>query len=401
MKKALILGAGVYQLPLIRKAKEMGFFALVASTAGNYPGFSIADKPCYVDTTDSESIVRLAREENIDCVCTTGTDVAMRTLGTVCDALGLPGITESTGVLVTNKREMKQNFETGGVCTARYREVESLEQLQTVFALFGKPMICKAVDTSGSRGIIRVESPDQLPGAYKYVMNATHKNYFIVEEFIRGIEFGAQAAVFEGEVQFIMTHGDIVYHGKTDVPIGHYVPYSIPPVVEAEARRQIELSVRALGLSTCAINVDFILSDDQVYVLEIGARAGGTCLPELVSIHYDIDYYAYIVELSLGSKPRVEFVPKNACGNLLITSDQGGVLGSIEVDGDGLDIVETAFDYQPGDMIPAFRLGPDRLGHVVLKASDEDAVLSDLNQLGQRIRINFQKALEPGMEKTF
>jgi biotin carboxylase len=390
MKKALILGAGIYQLPLIRKAKEMGFYTLVASTAGKYPGFSLADKPCYVDTTDSESIVRLAREENIDCVCTTGTDVAMRTLGAVCDALHLPGITESTGVLVTNKREMKRSFEAGGVCTARFREVESLEQLQAAFDLFGKPVICKAVDTSGSRGIIRVDSAEQLPGAYKYVMSATRKSYFIIEEFISGVEFGAQAAVFDGEVQFVMTHGDIVYHGKTDVPIGHYVPYSIPAVVEEEARRQIDLSVKALGLTTCVINVDFILCDDQVYVLEIGARGGGTCLPELVSIHYDIDYYAYILDLSLGIKPNVQFVPQYPCGNLLITSDQGGVLDCIEVDDSELDIVETVFDYKHGDMVPAFRLGPDRLGHVVLKGADEATVLSDLKKLEPKIKIRFK-----------
>jgi predicted ATP-grasp superfamily ATP-dependent carboligase len=59
----------------------------------------------------------------------------------------------------------------------------------------------------------------------------------------------------------------------TDVPIGHYGAL-IPAVVEEEARRQIDLSVKALGLTTCVINVDFILCDDQVYVLEIGARAG-------------------------------------------------------------------------------------------------------------------------------
>jgi biotin carboxylase len=286
---------------------------------------------------------------------------------------------------------MKRNFESGGVCTARYREVESLEQLQEAFALFGKPVICKAVDTSGSRGIIRVEAADQLPGAYKYVMSATRKNYFIVEEFISGIEFGAQAAVFDGEVQFVMTHGDIVYHGKTDVPIGHYVPYSIPAVVEEEARRQIELSVKALGLNTCAINADFILCDDQVYVLEIGARAGGTCLPELVSIHYGIDYYAYILELSLGNRPNVQFASYHPCGNLLITSDQGGILDCIEVDGSELDIVETVYDYHSGDIVPAFRLGPDRLGHVVLRAADEATVRNDLKKLESKIKIHFKE----------
>lgn len=44
MKKIIILGAGVYQVPLIKKAREMGLFVIVVSIAGNYPGFVLADK---------------------------------------------------------------------------------------------------------------------------------------------------------------------------------------------------------------------------------------------------------------------------------------------------------------------------------------------------------------------
>ena len=43
-KKIMILGAGRYQVPLIRKAAEMGLTTVVVSRAGFYPGFRIADK---------------------------------------------------------------------------------------------------------------------------------------------------------------------------------------------------------------------------------------------------------------------------------------------------------------------------------------------------------------------
>lgn len=389
MKTALILGAGIYQVPLIRKAKDMGMRALVVSTAGNYPGFKLADQACHIDTTDVQKIVQLARDEQVDCICTTGTDAAVRALGVVCDALGLPGISENAGVLATNKREMKRRFESEGVCTARFREVATLEELRQAFDLFEKPVICKAVDTSGSRGIIRVDSADDLPRAFEYVMRATRQKYFLVEEFISGVEFGAQAAVIDGEAQFVMPHGDILYHGKTDVPIGHYVPYSMSDKVKGLVWTQLDKSIRALGLTTCAINADFILRGDHVYVLEIGARAGATCLPELVSTHYEIDYYAYILELSLGSKPRAQFESRNPCGNLLITSKSGGRLDCIDVDGNGLEIIETVIDHDHGETVPAFRLGPDRLGHVVLKAATEEKILEDLKLLESRIQVKF------------
>lgn len=37
MKKILILGAGIYQVPLINTARRLGIETIVASIPGNYP----------------------------------------------------------------------------------------------------------------------------------------------------------------------------------------------------------------------------------------------------------------------------------------------------------------------------------------------------------------------------
>ena len=89
MKKILILGAGIYQVPLIKTAKRMGLYTIVASIPGNYPGFELADKVYYENTTDYKRILSIARKEKIDGIITTGTDVAVITIGRVCDTLGL------------------------------------------------------------------------------------------------------------------------------------------------------------------------------------------------------------------------------------------------------------------------------------------------------------------------
>ena len=68
MKKLLILGAGIYQVPLIKKAQEMGIYTIVTSIPGNYPGFAIADKVYYENTTDYEAILKIARDEKIECL---------------------------------------------------------------------------------------------------------------------------------------------------------------------------------------------------------------------------------------------------------------------------------------------------------------------------------------------
>ena len=59
----LILGAGIYQVPLIKKAQEMGLRAVITSIPGNYPGFAAADKVYYANTTDKDAVLDIARSE--------------------------------------------------------------------------------------------------------------------------------------------------------------------------------------------------------------------------------------------------------------------------------------------------------------------------------------------------
>ncbi len=103
MKKIMILGAGIYQVPLIKTAKRLGITSVVVSIPGNYPGFELADKVYYEDTTDYETILEIAKKEQIDGIVTAGTDVAVITIGKVCDELGLCGLTFDAAKIAQTK----------------------------------------------------------------------------------------------------------------------------------------------------------------------------------------------------------------------------------------------------------------------------------------------------------
>ena len=244
MKKLLILGAGIYQVPLIKQAKSMGIYTIVVSIKGNYPGFEFADKIYYLDTTDYESVVKVAKEEKIDGIVTAGTDVAIITVGKVCDELGLCGLSEHAALVASNKMLMKTEYEKYGVRTARFRKVHfSEKEILSVTEELNYPLIFKAVDTSGSRGIIRVNEGESLTEAVGVVKSATKLDYFIIEEFITGEEFGAQAFVMGGNIKFIIPHGDYVYTGNTGVPIGHFAPYNLSDeIVEDTDRKSTRLN---------------------------------------------------------------------------------------------------------------------------------------------------------------
>ena len=402
MKKILILGAGIYQVPLIRTAKRLGIYTIVASIPGNYPGFELADKVYYENTTDYGKILAIARREQIDGIITTGTDVAVITIGKTCDKLGLTGLSFEAAQIATDKMKMKSRYEEYGVRTAKFRRIsfdnqnytETLEELRL-------PLIFKSVDSSGSRGIVKVNSADEFASARNIVLENTRSNYFIVEEFIDGEEFGAQAFVRNGEIQFILPHGDYIFKGDTGVPIGHYAPYDLDPEALEDTKKQLRLAIKAMGLDNCAINADFIRKDGRTYVLEIGGRSGATCLAELVSIYYGYDYYEKILLTALGES--VDFTaadgqdPESCKGvpnasMLLMSSKDGVIISQEDRNPENENIVEVKFDYAPGDYVRKFHVGPHRIGHVITKGNTLDEAVSALHTALDNIHIDVDES---------
>jgi len=369
MKKLMIMGAGIYQVPLIKAAKEMGIYTIAVSIPGKYPGFAYADEVLHINTVDAEAVLKAARERKIDGICTAGTDVAVMTIGRVNDELGLSGISYNAAKIACDKVLMKQCYEEHGVRTARYRKVYFNENVEEKIKDLQYPLIIKIVDSSGSRGITRVDRPDQVQAAITNAQAFTRKDYYIVEEFIIGREFGAQAFVMDGKVQFILPHGDYIFMGSTGVPAGHFAPYELSEEAQKDCCETCEKAILAMGLDNCAVNCDFIMRDGKTYVLEIGGRSGATCLAELVSIYYGYDYYKKIIEVALGMKP--DFPKDKAVPNAskLLMSDKDGEIIALANRNPKSDkgIYEVCFDYTVGDQVKKFHVGPNRIGHVITK----------------------------------
>lgn len=399
MKKILILGAGIYQVPLIKTAKRLGVYSIVVSIPGNYPGFALADKVYYENTTDYEKILEIAKEEKIDGIVTAGTDVAVITIGKICDELGLTGLSCRAAEIATDKLRMKEVYEKHGVRSARYRKIcfDNDAFAEDISAL-SLPLMFKSVDSSGSRGIVKVTSKDQFEAARETVKANTRTDYFIVEEFVDGIEFGAQAFVKDGKIKFILPHGDYVFVGDTGVPVGHYAPYDLAPEVLADMEKQLTGAIEAMELNNCAINADFIMSGGQTYVLEIGGRSGATCLAELTALYYDFDYYEKILLTALGEDVSFEPGPASLSSggfkgipnaSKLLMSDRDGRIVSQENlnDPDDPDIVEVQFDHAPGDEVKKFHVGPHRIGHVICKGATLAEAETKLEKALEKVHI--------------
>ena len=63
-----------------------------------------------ISTIDTPRIVEAARAYQIDGIMTLASDMPMQAVATVCEELGLIGITPQTALNATNKAEMRMCF---------------------------------------------------------------------------------------------------------------------------------------------------------------------------------------------------------------------------------------------------------------------------------------------------
>ena len=373
-KRLLVVGAGRGQIGLYKAAREMGVHTIAGTMPENCPpGIKLADEVCYMNIANPDEVLEKAKTLNIAGLATSCLDTGVPALGKVCDALGLTGLTENAAIMCGDKLKMKKAFMEHNVSTARFLEIHTQDELEDALDTLNLPVIIKATDLQGSNGIYIAKTHDDALNGFKGAMEKTRRDYCIVEQYIEGYEFGAQAFVYHGDVLFVMPHGDETYMSHTAVPVGHYVPFEGSENVHKQTEIAVKGAIKALGLNNCAVNVDLILKDNIVYVIEITGRVGANCLPELTQINFGIEYYKMIIAMALGESPLELWnhrrgTTKAGLAKMILSTEKSGVLESIEYSGEIKgNVLEVTFFKHPGDEIRIFENSNDCIGQIIVQ----------------------------------
>lgn len=393
MKKLMILGASYSQIPLYKAAADLGITTVAVSTPGDWPGFQLADECSYTDISDPEAVLEAAQKHKINGIATCCLDAGIRSVGYVCEHMGLKGLSAEAGKLCSDKYLMKEAFVRNGVNCARHICIRNREELETAVETLKFPVILKAVDLMGSRGIFRCNTKEEVYSHYADTMTATGKDYCLLEEFIEGEMLGCEAMICDGELLYCLPNNIENYPGFVPTPIGHSIPYRKQEILGEEVRRQVILALNALGMDNCPVNCDLMEKDGKIYVIEITGRAGGNCLPEIAGLYYGINYYEAIVRLAMDMDVKNLFARKSlrpAVLSHILTSDKDGVLKQIHnKNNPGPDLTDLSFNVSPGDEIRHYENGRDRLGQVILTGKTLQGCENRLAEVLSKISIEF------------
>lgn len=394
-KKLMVLGASYSQIPLVEAAHKLGFSVVAASIPGDYPCFAIADEAAYVDISDPEAVLREAKRLQVDGVATCALDLGMAAIGLVCENMGLTGPSALAAKNASNKWEMKKAFAEGGVTTARFFCIHNPQELEEAMDALQFPLILKAVDQMGSRGMYRCNSKEEVRENYPKTMESTKKEYCLLEEFIQGTLYGAEGMMKNGKLVYCMPINSEVYQSFVPTSIGHSVPLDASDEMKRKTCEQVERAAKALGLDNCPIDCDLIRRDGEIYLVEMTGRPGGSTIPELVSSYYGINYYEAIVSLAMGLDVKPYFQEEKehpAClVHMMISEESGKLKAIVNENAPSEDIFDLSFNVKAGDYIRKYTNGRDRIGQVALKGETLRYCEERLQEVLSNIKLELSK----------
>lgn len=393
MKKLLIIGASILQLPAILKAKELGYYVGVVDYNPQAIGIQYSDKYFNESTIDIPAVVKVAKSFRPDGIMTLATDMPMRSIAAACEATGLPGISMDTAIKATDKGEMIKAFDTAGVEHPWYFIIKTFMEMEAVQKKLSFPCIMKPTDNSGSRGVVLCHSSEEILREYNYSLGESRKGAVIIEEYLQGPEFSVEIMVMDGEPHVLQITDKLTTGAPHFVEMGHSQPTKQPENVQEKIKDLAIRACKAVGIDNGPAHVEMILTPNGPKMVELGARMGGDCITtHLVPLSTGIDMVRATIDLACGKMP--DITPKFSKGSAIRYFDVSkGIIRSISGVEDAkklLGVNEISFVRQIGDEVGAIGSSVDRVGFVIAQGNSASEAVDRCMQALKHIDIVIQ-----------
>ncbi|MCQ4022558.1 MULTISPECIES: ATP-grasp domain-containing protein [unclassified Ruminococcus] len=379
MKKLLLLGGGRYLLPVIKAAHKLGVYVITADYLPDNIAHKHSDEYHNISVIDKEAVLECAKELNIDGIMSFACDPGVVTAAYVAEKMGLPfqGSYEAVSIL-QDKGLFRQFLTDNGFNTPHAKRYIDADKPFEDIDFFTWPVIVKPVDSAGSKGVTRVDTPEMLRPAINIAMEESMGGSFIIEDFLTfdGYHSSTDPFSVNGELKYC-TYSDQLFDKDADNP---YTPSMIiwPSTMKNENQRyltkEIQRLIKILGMTTGIYNIETCVgANGKPYIMEVSTRGGGCKIAELQREAYGIDLIENEVRKAVGI-PVTEIKQTQCDGHwcemvIHARPGQSGVLKEIRIDQEIQDkyVKMVELSAKIGDFVKPFTGANMALGDMFLR----------------------------------
>ncbi len=384
MKKLMILGGSHYIIPVIQKAHELGLYVITCDYLPDNAAHPYADEYVNVSIIDQEATLAAARERQIDGIVSFACDPGVVTAAYVAEQLGLPfqGSYESVKIL-QDKGLFRQFLAENGFNTPHAkRYTKDDDPLQDVEE-YTWPVMVKPTDSAGSKGVTKVEKPEELLQAIETALEGSHNGSYIIEDFISFGSCHSSADPFTVDGQLVFKcYTDHIFDKKAVnpyTPICKVWPSSIRKEHQEYLDRETQRLMDLLHMRTGIYNIETVVgTDGKPYIMEVSPRGGGTG----IAVLQDMAYGTHLVENEIRKAVGLPLTLSEGhplegcwCGMVIhARAGQYGILKEVSID----DAVQQKYvkflslNVQPGDLVEPLTGANKSLGDLFLQTKTRE-----------------------------
>jgi len=383
-KKLMLLGGIRYLLPVIKAAHEQGYYVITADYIPDNIAHRYSDEYVNVSIIDKEAVLKVAQEKQIDGIMSFGVDPGVVSASYVQNKMGLPsfGPFESVEIL-QNKDKFRAFLTKNGFNVPQAKGFDSIDAAMNEIYWYPWPVIVKPTDAAGSKGVTRVDRPEDLKAALEYAMEHSISGHIIVEEFIEkaGCSSDTDSMSIDGKLVFTSFCAQRFDDNATNpyTPAAYSWPSTFTKEQEDYLKSEIQRLITLLGLKTVVYNIETrIGTNGKPYLMELTPRGGGNRLCEMLRYATGVDMITAITRAIVGDPiiEPIEQKPYNGhWAEIILHADNCGIFDHLEICKElPAEVVEEDLWVKQGDHVESFEGANNAIGTLVLKFQTAEAL---------------------------
>lgn len=397
----MLLGGLRYLLPVIEEAHKLGVYVITADYLPDNIAHKYSDEYCNVSIIDKEAVLKAAQELQIDGILSHAVDPGVISAAYVAEQMGLPFQCSYKAACILQDKSLFRQFltENDFNCPHAKGYLRAEDALKDV-DYFTWPVIVKPVDSAGSKGVTKVENPEDLPNAINTALASSISKRFIIEDFLekKGFSVGSESFVVNGKLSYNAFYDQYFDNEAINpyTPSAEVWPSIMKQEHQIEVKKELQRLIDLLGITTGLFNVECrVCSDDKVYLMEVSPRAGGNRLAEILNYAADVNINGAETRKAIGL-PIGDIHEPNYKGNfaiIVLYSPKEGIFSELQIDKSFQDkhIIEKELRISKGDKVNTFSGANAAIGTLFLHFNTREEMDAALENRNKWISIKLKK----------
>ncbi|RPK48689.1 Alanine-anticapsin ligase BacD [Streptomyces sp. ADI92-24] len=312
--------------------------------------------------------------------------------------LHMPGNSAAAMTACRDKATSRRLFAEHNVPSATSTRVDNLTEAEAAAIRTGFPVVFKPSSHAASIGVVRVDTPEELPAAWEFAAAGAGEqgpegSGVLVEEYLSGPEISVECVTQHGVTTALaVTRKEIAFPPYFE-EVGHTVSAGDPLLPEV-APVAVQ-AVRALGVTAGVQHVEMRLTASGPRIIEVNSRIGGDLIGQLVRLATGLDLPRIAADIACGQIPDLTPTAHTTAAIKIVYPPATGTLSTrnlaIRPGPEYPWLHQVTWLRDVGERVvlpPAGNLDTSRVGFLIVTADSSEAAQGSLSFLADALTLS-------------